>query len=299
MFKILGRNEMKFKELLDRVYPKGVNPNLMEEFGERHLREIMPLLVEDYKQRRVTKVSHASVNRELAALRHALNLAVTWGLIEKNPCTGVKLFREKPRMKWLKEEDEGKLLKASPEWLRPIILIAVYTGMRSGEILALTWNDVDLEQKTILIVYSKNGESRVVELNQVVLDLLLGLSKGKKPHEKLFPKRDTYQISKAFRKACAVAGLDGMRFHDLRHTFASRLCQRGVNLPTIKELLGHKSLTMALRYSHSTTESRRQAVEKLTCPNYVKLASVATSETSTDFGSEPLAQSVEQLTLNQ
>jgi len=235
-------------------------------FGSKFIYEIKEKDIEEYKKERLlTGIKHSTLNRELACLKTILNKAKEWGYIEQVP--KIKLFKENnQRVRYLTEEEEEKLLKVAPEPLRSIIIVALNTGMRQGEILNLKWRDIDLKEEIIIIQDSKSREKRVVHMNQSTKEVFLNLLSSKSKEyvfEKEGKKLDTFYISHLFAKLVKQAGIKDFRFHDLRHTFASRLVMAGVNLKTIQELIGHKSYQMSLRYSHLSPEVKKQAVKLL------------------------------------
>ena len=156
------------------------------------------------------------------------------------------------------------LAAACPEWLRAVVVAAIHTGARQGELLALTWDDVDLDRGQVEFRMTKNGESRVVRLSETVRALLRELpsrfhgghvfrNHGGKPIH-----RDG--LTWSFRRAVRLACLQGFRFHDLRHSAASFLVQAGVSLNTVREILGHRSLAMTLRYAHLAPDHQAEAM---------------------------------------
>ena len=235
-------------------------------FGNKFIYEIKEKDIEEYKKERLlTEIKHSTLNRELACLKTILNKAKEWGYIEQVP--KIKLFKENnQRVRYLTEEEEEKLLKLAPEPLKSIIIIALNTGMRQGEILNLKWRDIDLNEGIIIIQDSKSKEKRIIYMNQFTKEVFLNLLSNKSKEyvfEKEGKKLDTFYISHLFAKLVKQAGIKDFRFHDLRHTFASRLVMAGVNLKTIQELLGHKDYKMSLRYSHLSPEIKKQAVKIL------------------------------------
>ena len=135
--------------------------------------------------------------------------------------------------------------------------------MRRGEILNLRWSDIDLDRRQLTIRDSKNGESRTVEINSHLADTLGSLER-RSDSPLVFPSRhgQAYNdIRASFLAACQKAGITAFRFHDLRHTFASHLVMKGIDLTTVKELLGHKTIQMTLRYSHLSQGHKKKAVE--------------------------------------
>ncbi len=235
-------------------------------FGNKYLHEITALDIENYKIERRQKVSPATVNRELACLKHIYAKAIEWGKIASSPASKVKKFREpNHRVRYLEEEEIERLHEACSEHLKPIIAVALNTGMRKGEILDLKWVDVNLRTRVISILNSKNGEKREIPINEDLARTLLAVPKNpKSPY--VFCKEDGMpyrEVKVGFRAALRRAKIKNFRFHDLRHTFASRLVMRGVDLKTVQELLGHKDIRMTLRYSHLSADHKRAAVEKL------------------------------------
>ena len=299
---MLFKPRMKFKELVNRVYPDNrVNSELIRYFEKRGLTEISPLMIEDYKTHRLTEVSGASTNRELACLKHCFQKAILWKLVKENPCIGIDFLKEKPRVRLLSYPEEDKLMNASPEWLRELILIALTTGMRSSEITGLTWPNIDFDNRTITIPETKNNEIGKVHLNQPVFDLLKSKDQSN-PYARIFPGLNKYGVSRAFREVCVKSGIPNLRFHDLRAAFASRLNADGLNVFTIKDLLRHKTLVMSLRYCRNTTDNATLAIEKLaklSCREQGKEAIEALKNDSTDFNISRRSSAVEQLIRNQ
>jgi len=282
-------------------------------FGDRTLAKITPKLIVEYKSSRYTMgVKPATINRELTCLRKAFSLAKReWEWCRDNPVSRVSAEKgANKRDRWLTEEEEAQLLAMCPSWLRELMLFALHSGMRLGEILALTWNGVDLFRKTVTVFRSKNGERRTVPANQTVMALLK--EKAKVRHlttNMVFPSRtgtliDPNHLRRALRTATRKAGLQDFHFHDLRHTFATRLVQSGVDLYKVQRLLGHKSPTMTQRYAHHYPESLRDGVEildrrphrdtKLTTVSGVPDTAVSQvfEKMVGDTGIEPVASSV-------
>ena len=236
-------------------------------FGNDYIYEIEEKEVEEYKKIRLERgIKHSTLNRELACLKTILNKAKGWGYIEEVP--KIKLFKENnKRVRYLTDDEEKKLLKLSPEPLKSIILIALNTGMRRGEILNLKWRDIDIKEGIIIVQDSKSKEKRIIPMNEMVKSVFLNLlSIGGKEYifeNKNGEKYGEDYITHWFEKIVKKAGIKDFRFHDLRHTFASRLVMAGVSLKTVQELLGHKTFTMVLRYAHLSPEVKRQAVEIL------------------------------------
>ena len=258
---------------------RSVNKALLPALGNLRLNEITRARVQAYQRDRQKEVSGATINREVACLRKLLNCAVEQGELSENPTKGTKMLAESPaRIPALSPGDEAALVaaaKGSP-WLPNLIRLAVLTGCRQGELLALRWRHVDFDGRALLIEDSKAGTARRVPLHPSALALLRPL-RGT-PDGFVFVGRGgvpptTNAVVQAFRRACDRAieaarrrhwraggkgdppdlpALDGFRFHDLRHVAGTRLLATGASLPEVAAVLGHKTLAMSRRYAHAT-----------------------------------------------
>ena len=259
--------------------------DMKEFFGDTRLKDVTPSLISAYRAKcREKGLAAASLNHRRTLLHQAFKLAVReWEWCQTNPVE--KVSREKVRNergRWLTVNEEKKLIekcvlhptlkenKTEPRyWLQEIVVFALSTGMRQDEILSLEWPDVDLFRKTVTVVRSKNGEKRTIPLNQKAFELL-------KEKAKVRHIRSSYvfaseagtkilrrNLLRAFYNVVERAKIEDFRFHDLRHTFATRLAQAGVDLYKIAKLLGHKDIKMTQRYSHHYPESLRDGVEVL------------------------------------
>lgn len=251
---------------------QGYAKNLTAFFGGRTLAEITPKLIAEYKALRYAAgLKPASINRELASLKKAFNLAVReWEWCRENPVSKVSMERENnKRDRWLSIEEEAPLLQGCAPWLHQLVIFALHTGMRMGEILELTWRGVDFSRRTVMVVRSKNGERRTIPVNETVLSVLKQKSKVRSLRtdvvfcSHVFTPMESGHLRRAFRLALSKAQIDDFHFHDLRHTFATRLVQAGVDLYKVQRLLGHKSPIMTQRYAHHYPESLRDGVEIL------------------------------------
>ena len=247
-------------------------------FGaETPIAEVTAQQVARYDSHRLTQTSRlkrllspASVNRELATLRHLLRLAEEWGYIAKAP--RIRLGREpEGRLRFLSEAEAARLLGACAEskspYLKAIVTTALHTGARRGEILGLTWERVDFARGVLLLDRTKSGRRREVPMNRAVYDALSALPA--EPREGLLFHRGGAAwgaIRTAFETACTRAKVDAFRFHDLRHTCASWLIMRGRSLKEVQELLGHQTFAMTLRYAHLSPDRLRDAVASLDRP---------------------------------
>ncbi len=251
---------------------KGLKKHLDNFFGNLPLIDITPSLIAEYKTyRREQGISARTLNYELALMSHAFNLAIKeWEWVSDNPVK--KISREKVNNqidRWLTLEEEERLLDASPDWLQEIISFAVNTGLRQNEILDLELSRVDLTRKTITILEQKNKGRDTLPLNRRSFEILEKKVKegNGQPdlvfHNQVGQKIDDGNLRRAFYSAVRKAKIKKLRFHDLRHTFATRLVQAGVDLYTVQKLGQWKNVSMVMRYAHHYPESLRPGVEVL------------------------------------
>jgi integrase len=250
-------------------------------------------------------VKPATVNRDLDDLRSALAKAVAWGLLEAHPLNGVKRSRmdNSATVRFLDDDEEQRLRAALDareerirterdranvwrvergyptmpdlraltfaDYLRPMVLISINTGVRRGELFSLEWRDLDLQRAMLTVrgQSAKSGRTRHIPLNAEALAVLQGWrAQRAEPDGLVFPGRNGDRLDnvrKAWLAALADAKINGFRWHDQRHHFASRLVMAGVDLNTVRELLGHASYQMTLRYAHLAPEHKAAAVAKL------------------------------------
>jgi integrase len=236
------------------------------EFGSRQLRDITPLLADAYVSRRAQLRKPATVNRDLVVLRHMFQKAREWGKAIENPVSHQKPLRaNNRRLRYLSHEEIPRLLSAADASLRPLLVVALHTGLRRSELFSLTWQDIDVKQAVIRIVQTKNGERREIPMTETLRATVQQLPR-RLASDRVFPGktgRGVVDVRKRFHRALREAGIEGFVFHDLRHTFASHLVMAGVDLMTVKEFLGHKDLKMTLRYAHLAPDYKRAAIERL------------------------------------
>jgi len=254
------------------IRDKSLRDHLVGHFGDLTLAEIAPSQISEYKtKRREEGASPRTLNYELALMSHAFNLAIKeWEWVRENPVA--KVTREKVNNhieKWLTLEEQKNLLDKSAKWLREIILFAVNTGLRQSELLDLEWSRVDLTRKTITILEQKNQGRDTLPLSEGALKVLQDRAEARLNGTKyVFHTQNATRISsrnllRGFYAAAEKAKVENLRFHDLRHTFATRLAQAGVDLYTIQKLGRWKSISMVTRYAHHHPESLRAGVEVL------------------------------------
>jgi integrase len=240
-----------------------------ERFRGRTLEEITTGDLQRIRTERVAKVKPATVNREFALLRRVFNVAIRDGKTERNPVAKLGMLKEPSgRVRYLTDDEEKVLMKAlATDADRQRVTVLLQTGLRKSEFLGLRWKDIDLKAGVLTIPRSKNGETRHVPLTSTVRAIIGNLPRALNRSALVFPngegKRDLRWPEKIFPKAVADAAIDDFRFHDLRHTFASRLAMENVDLLTIRDLGGWKTLSMVQRYSHLSPSHRQTAIERL------------------------------------
>lgn len=262
-------SEVKGKEVILRRH-------LVPFFQNQDLRSIRALDVERFKATKLLDVSAKTVNNMLTCLKKLYSSALEWELIEKNPLARVKKMKTMDyEWDFLTREESDALLAALDEHWRPFFATAIYTGLRLGELLALKWDDLSWRSEKLLVrrslyrkkfVAPKSGKSREVPMNSKLVALLRSSRHLK--GDLVFSSQsgnplDPSNVKKPFFAALKRAGLRKIRFHDLRHSFASQLVSASVPLKVVQELLGHASITMTLRYAHLAPGVTKSAVEVL------------------------------------
>lgn len=220
-------------------------------------------------------ITNTTVNRDIEVLRKMFNIAIDNGWLNKNPCNHVKKLREDNKIeRYLTPDEEIRLLNAcigGYSYVKPIVQFALNTGMRKGEILGLKWKCINFHDKKITLLETKNGKKRDVPINSVVFSILKD-AKTKKCCEYVFAnpltKTRFSDLKKAWCTVCKVADVKNFRFHDLRHTAATRMVGSGVPINMAKEILGHSDIRTTMRYAHAITEQSLDAIETLS--NYAE-----------------------------
>lgn len=212
-----------------------------------------------------------TVNRIMNLVKHCFTKLVDWEMVEESKLKmirKVKNLKTTSRLRYLTEEEIERFLQACDKKIYPIVLTALHTGMRRGEIFNLKWDNVDLKNGLILLERTKNGERREIPMSETLKTLFRKLfTERRLDTDYVFANQKTgkryVDIKRSFTSACKKAGIRDFHFHDLRHTFASQLVMRGVDIKTVQELLGHKTITMTLRYAHLSASHMKEAVKAL------------------------------------
>jgi integrase len=240
--------------------------------GNKPLKDVTRSDVDRFKVTRMSELSPVSVNIQLRTLRSAFNLAVRWDMMPANPFVGVGMIRIPDSPPSYLTFMQWDLLDACirGKWLEDIIVFAICTGMRQGEILHLEWRHVDLERRIVHVTSTatfktKAGKRRVVPLNEKAIATLTGRPQGGERvfmYEGLPIRRDS--LTKAFKRLVREAGLpEAIHFHSLRHTFASWLVQDGVSLFQVGRLLGHTNTRTTEIYAHLQPETMHDVVDRI------------------------------------
>lgn len=276
---------------------------------DRPLTELNALGIEKWRQQRLNHPTRpaksTTVNRDLAALKAAISKAVEWEFLEQHPLAKVKASKEDSGgiVRYLSETERVALLAALKQrehnkkaerengntWrrdrnyptlpnlddqaffdhLQPCIIVSLNTGLRQGELLSLSWSDVNLSGQQLAIkgANAKSGKTRHIPLNSDAMTTLnQWRQQSSAKNELVFPSakgKKIVEIKTAWAKLLKDAKIEHFRWHDMRHDFASRLVMAGIDLNTVRELLGHADLKMTLRYAHLAPEHKAAAVEKL------------------------------------
>jgi len=214
-----------------------------------------------WRDDRLKEVTGSTVNRELNLIGHVFEKAMKeWGVnLPENPVHQIERpAHEPPRERRLRGDEEARLLAAcretrSSRFLLPIVLLAIETAMRQGELVNLRWEFVNITKRHIHLVMSKNfsiknGSSRVVSLSRTAIEVLESL--GPKTEGRVFPDLMADSLKRAFSRATARAEIEDFHFHDLRHEATSRLFEKGLNIAEVRAITGHKSLSSLERYVH-------------------------------------------------
>jgi integrase len=208
-------------------------------------------------------------------------------LVDRNPVSMVK----KPTVdnkivRYLDAEEEKELLTRLPEPLHSAVLVALHSGLRESEELNLTWADIRLKERAIVVRQTKSNRDRVVPMDQTLYKLLEGMPRHIRSAY-VFTNTDTEDRYDRFnnttwRKALKDAGIKAFRWHDLRHTFCSRLAQAGVHPVAIKDLAGHSDLRVTARYMHLAPANLRTAVETLDGPKVAPITTHGATQQQVD-----------------
>lgn len=240
---------------------------LLPHFTGKSIEQITPLDIARYKAER--KAAPGTIQKELATMRAAIRYCQReLGWTCQDPTAG-RIPKPKPtRVRWLSHEEYHRLVAAaekSPKspWIGPFIRLACHTGMRRGELLGMTWDRVDLGNRLVYLdpEHQKGGRYSSVPLNATAHRILSEMDvRNFYAERRVFP---VDSLKRSFGRACRVAGIEGLRIHDLRHTCAAWLVQAGVPLRTVSEILRHRDFATTMIYAHLSPEAGRVGVAAL------------------------------------
>lgn len=298
---VIPREEKKIELLtLKRLYENYAKNNkksynrdiytlkvITEYFGVNAIvQEITPNKIEDFKQylKSDRNAKNSTVNKYLMVLSKMFNVGIDNEILSKNPVEKVNKLREdNHKIRYLTTDEEKRLfIEIEKEYevldkttrhkkivqpylyLKPIVLTALQTGMRRGEILNLKWANIDFEQGFIELLETKSGKSRQIPISKILKVTLLKL---KSSNEYVFVNPQTQKpyttIQKSFSTLLEKAKIKNFRFHDLRHTVATRLVTKGIDLTVVQEILGHSKVTTTQRYAHPVPKRKLDAIDVL------------------------------------
>ena len=267
------REEAKYKA--EGTYSRAFQSakNFLPIIGDLTLSQITPAVLSAYKTKRLEEnVTVSTVVKELQYVRRVFSLCKReWQLIKQSPFDSFRMPAVNDhRVRFLKPGQFEQLLNTCPSWLKPIVILARFTGMRRGNILSLTWDRIDFHNRVINLEHTKNRQRLTIPLSETPYNVLVALRNAKVAYLNcplVFPQHgkpySPYQVSIAFKRACKRAGIENFCFHDLRHDFASNLVQGGNDLYLVQHLLGHRDGRMTQRYAHLRIENLKRAVETL------------------------------------
>ncbi len=243
------------------------------QLGQRSLADITPPVLVEHREKLARDRSNSTVNRYLAVLSHAFTVAIQdWEWLDHNPVRKVSKPKEpRGRVRFLSDDERERLLasctKSRNPYLYTVVILALSTGARRGELLGLTWQNIDFPRGTMLLEDTKNGERRVLPLAGHALELMRQHAKERRGDTDLvFPSstgNKPMRIRDAWEYAVKRAGVKDIRFHDLHHSAASYMLMNGASLAEIGEILGHKSFEMTKRYAHLSESHTRGVVERM------------------------------------
>ncbi len=249
-------------------------------------------------------VAAATINKDIAVVKAALSKAVEWNFLDTHPLARLKPLKvdSQAKVRYLDAKEGQRLLNAMdireedmraardrhnqwckernyPEfpnlrdvifadYLKPMVLLSLNTGMRRGELFSLKWQDINLERAMLTVTgeTAKTGKTRHIPLNAIALDVLKQWRSQSDGDGLVFPGKNGERfdnVKNAWKALLEIAEITGFRWHDMRHDFASKLVMAGCDLNTVRELLGHSDIKMTLRYAHLAPEHKAEAVRVL------------------------------------
>lgn len=241
-----------------------------KQLGDYFLADVTAARISEVRSRLTCSASTS--NRYMAALSHVFTVAMCeWEWVDESPIRKMKRLREpRGRVRYLSDAERTRLLDTARQSNRPfqylVIVLALSTGARKGELLNLRWSDIDFERSRMTFQHTKNGERRSAPLGKYAYQLLLTHRQNSKSNDAyVFQSRydGPARIDRDFRELLQLCSIEDFRFHDLRHSAASYLAMNGASMTDIAEVLGHKTLSMVKRYTHLSDSHTRGVVERM------------------------------------
>ncbi len=268
-----GRQALRGKSLADlfRLYRDKVTPTKRGALQERYrleqflvhnisavpLERLTPAIFARYRDKRINEGGPLTVRRELALIRHVIEVArKEWGIpLRDNPLGQISYPPvSKPRHRRLSKGEYDQIVMACKsvrtQWLRQVFLIAIETGMRRGELVSIRWTDLDLDQRTLHLPMTKNGHPRTIPLSTKAVEIIRSVPKT---DERVFPITAN-ALRLAWERLRRRAGITDLHFHDLRHEAISRFFEKGLSVPEVALISGHRDYRMLFRYTHLRAE---------------------------------------------
>ncbi len=248
-----------------------ISKKLVEFFGDFFLHEIRRYQIETYYSMRAEKVGVCMVNREVAILKGILTKACDWGFLTNNPVKGFKLEKEKPRLRFLRESEQYRLIESCGKepkapYLRPAVIVDLHTGLKKEELFSLKWEHVNLDRNVLRVEEGKGGYTRYVPISKTVKTQLVKLQEKKKGDYVFHDQygRRIKDIKRSFGSAVERAGLSDVRFHDLRRTFGTMCAWKNVPAKTLQKWMGHNSIETTMKdYVVSPDDYVQEAIKRL------------------------------------
>jgi integrase len=269
-----GRRFMDFaqKTWLPRVAPRLapawaervaeiLRTTLIPTFGDHRLSAIRKDQVEAWASARLADVSASTLNKEIWVLKNALKSAVSWAYLKASPAADLRRVKESQgRVRYLEPDERDDLLTHANPRLKRYIIAALQTGARRGELVRLTWRDVDFTTGIVTFVGTKNGDARSIPMTRTLRAMLEGLDRST---ETVLPPYEPRVLTRSFMRLARRLEIKDLTYHDLRHDAASTLAMAGVPLRTISAILGHRDPRMTIRYAHLAPEHLKDAMRAL------------------------------------
>lgn len=239
----------------------------------RYITDVKPEHIENLKQLLLNEgKSTTTVNRYLETLSKMFNIAIENDWLSKNPVNRKMRFPEKNYVvRYLKDDEEQRLFEACPDYFKPLLITALNTGLRNSNIRLLKWENVKMDYRILEITENKGNKHIKLPINEELYNLFLTIPKTESEYVFINPRTNTafgrIGMSKIWNKIKEKAGVTDFRFHDLRHTVGTRLAQKGVPVPVIKDIMAHSDIKTTMRYVHTAEEQMQKAMEVLNSYN--------------------------------